>query len=74
MADSTINEKTKMPVSLVLALLTAAVANVTAIFAIPEKVLERADERYVRKDVNDQAMRSLEFKIDELRRAVERGK
>lgn len=65
---------TKLNVTLAVLLIGAAVANVTAIQVIPENVLERADLRYVRKDVNDAAMRSLEFKIDELRRAVERAK
>jgi len=65
---------TKLNVTLAVLLIGAAIANVTAIQVIPERVLEKADERYVRKDVNDQALRSLEFKIDELRRAVERGK
>lgn len=65
---------TKLNVTIAVLLVGAAVSNVTAIQVIPERVLEKADERYVRKDVNEAAMRSLEFKIDELRRAVERAK
>lgn len=73
MSESTVTERTKVSLPVVVLLITGIVFNVTGMIVIPSTVLDKADERYVRKDVNDQAMRSLEFKIDELRRAVERG-
>lgn len=79
-ALTTIGANSNVKLGTVVLLLAAIAANATAVVVIPTMTLEKADARYVRQDVNaerwnsnDAALRSLEAKIDELRRTVERA-